>query len=481
MLYSSLIVLLGAVLYAQAATPDRMSDFYSAYLYKDDDQTSCMAAVMDAGAAFVTASCFDLTSDNNIDTSVKYRIQYTPTDANNKIGPILSFTASQVIIHPKFNPTTLENNIAVIQFKNAATDSYVGDVSTQGFAGNTEVFVRRDYDIYQSSWDDPVVYNQDSDDGDCAAGSPLYAANTGWMSCTSAVTSSFASEYCSVPYGMMYRQDTSNNIVMSSIFSHSVIYGNDMCGESSKVLSYYTMLWPYLGFAVSSLGRGVNVFNQTASSVYTDTAINSMASPKSLSVSGTTVENGDLYPKQWDIEESITAPGATRTASANNDNNDSNNDNMSQSATDVASNSSDESSNDSMAQSATNFASNSFDESNDDSLSQSATGFASGVNEESSNGNSNGLSKGQKIGIGVGVPLAVILIIIGSIIVYHIWNVKRQDKAWDPNAETMNLQDIAFEIIAEDPYTIPPPYSHASDEARFNAKQLEEVAGIKQG
>ncbi|KAJ1885459.1 hypothetical protein LPJ81_006902, partial [Coemansia sp. IMI 209127] len=372
-----------------------------------------------------------------------------------------------------FNPTTLENNIAVIQFKNAATDSYVGDVSTQGFAGNTEVFVRRDYDIYQSSWDDPVVYNQDSDDGDCAAGSPLYAANTGWMSCTSAVTASFASEYCSVPYGMMYRQDTSNNIVMSSIFSHSVIYGNDMCGESSKVLSYYTMLWPYLGFAVSSLGRGVNVFNQTASSVYTDTAINSMASPKSLSVSGTTVENGDLYPKQWDIEESITAPGATRTASANNDNND----NMSQSATDVTSNSSDGSSNDSMAQSATNFASNSLDESSDDSLSQSATGFASGVNEESSNG----LSKGQKIGIGVGVPLAVILIIIGSIIVYHIWNVKRQDKAWDPNAETMNLQDIAFEIIAEDPYTIPPPYSHASDEARFNAKQLEEVAGIKQG
>ncbi|KAJ2403094.1 hypothetical protein GGI23_000233 [Coemansia sp. RSA 2559] len=442
-----------------------MSSFYSAYLYKDEDQTSCMAAVMDAGAAFVTASCFDLTSGNNIDTSAKYRIQYTPIDANDKAGPILSFSASQVIIHPKFNPTTLENNIAIIQFKNAATNSYVGDVSTQGFVGKTEVYVRRDYDINQSSWDDPVVYNQDSEDSDCAAGSALYAANTGWMSCTSAVTASFATEYCSIPYGMMYRQDTSNNIVMSGIYSHSVIHGNDMCGESSKVLSYYTMLWPYLGFAVSSLGRGVNVFNQTASSVYTDTSINSMAAPKSISVSGTTVENGDLYPKQWAIEESITAPGATRTASANNANDGSNNDSMSQSATDVESSSSDESS--------------------DDNMSQSATDFASEVSEVSGSGNGNsntnkdGLSKGQKIGIGVGVPLGVILVIIGCIIVYHIWNIKRQDKAWDPNAETRNLQDIAFEIVAEDPYTVPPPYSRANDEARFSAKQPEEVSETK--
>ncbi|KAJ2550137.1 hypothetical protein EV175_004181 [Coemansia sp. RSA 1933] len=461
MLYRFLFILLGAALLAQGATPDRMSDFYSAYLYKDEDQTSCMAAVMDAGAAFVTASCFDFTNDNNsIDTSVKYRIQYTPNSSSNNTGPILSFSASQVVIHPNFNPTTLENNIAIIQFKDASTNSYLGDVSTQEFVGDTEVFVRRDYDIYKSSWDDPVVYNQDSDDSDCASGSSLYAENKGWIACTSAVTASFASEYCSVPYGVMYRQDTSNNIVMSGIYSHSVIYGSDMCGESSKVLNYYTALWPYLGFAVSSLGRGINVFNQTASSVYTGTTINTMVSPKSASISGTTVENGDLYPKQWDIEASITSSGATRTISANNDNNDSDNDGMSQVVADSAA--------------------NSIDESGDDDLSGSVTGSTvNGYDDSNNSRESNGLSEAQKIGIGVGIPLGVIIVIIGAIIVHHIWKVNSQDKAWDPNAETMNLQDIAFEIAADDPYTIPPPYSRESGESRSNVKQLEQGTVIE--
>ncbi|KAJ1664944.1 hypothetical protein IW140_002743 [Coemansia sp. RSA 1813] len=468
MLYSYLFILLGAALLAQAATPDRMASFYSAYLYKDEDQTSCMAAVMDAGAAFVAASCFVLTSDNKIDSSVKYRIQYTPTD--DKTGPILTLSPSQVIIHPKFNPTTLENNIAVIQFQDGATNSYVGDISTQDFAGNTEVFVRRDYDVYESYWDAPVVFNQDADDSDCAEGSLLYAANKDWMSCTRAVTDSFASEYCSIPYGVMYKQDTSNNIVMSSIYSHSVIYGNDMCGESSKILSYYTMLWPYLGFAVSSLGRGISVFNQTTSSVYTGTTMNVMTSPKSASIAGTTVENGDLYPKQWDIEAEITSSGATRTISANNGSNDSDNDSMSQLATDSAS---DESDDESMSANA------SADESNGSDSSQSEV-----LADDSLNGSSissSGLSKGQKIGIGVGVPLGVILVVIGCIILFHIWKVNRQDKAWDPNAETMNLQDIAFEIVADDIYTVPPPYSQASDEAGFNTKLSEETTEIKKG
>ncbi|KAJ2403093.1 hypothetical protein GGI23_000232 [Coemansia sp. RSA 2559] len=143
-------------------------------------------------------------------------------------------------------------------------------------------------------------------------------------------------------------------------------------------------------------------------SLTTNTTILSMVPPKSASVPNVTVEGGDLYPKQREIEGSTSV-----------------------SETD-------------------------------------------GASEPT-----NGLSKGQKIGIGVGVSLGAILVIIGCIIVYHIWNVKRQDKAWDPNAEALNLQDIAFDIAADDRLLVPPPYSQVNNEAGSNSRQPRETTDTK--
>ncbi|KAJ2522390.1 hypothetical protein H4217_000775 [Coemansia sp. RSA 1939] len=419
MMYLSVLLLLGVALVAQASDPTRMAKFRTAYLYQDGDQTSCMAAIIDSRAAFITASCITL-DDGKPDLTIKYKIHFSTT--KNEEGPMISFTGDQVTFHPNYNPKTLENNIAIIQYDDDTTDGELNLFATKEFTGKTFVYNRRDYDIYENFWKSPQVFNQDSNDNDCESASPLFAANPDRYSCTSALTASFATEFCSIPYGVMYKQDTLENVLVSGIYSHSVDYGKNMCGDFTKVVSYYTLLWPYLGFAVNTLARGVSAFNATDRLTYTDTTMITMTAPTADQLQNTVVENGDLYPKQWVIEEAITNSASavigTQTASGDN--------------------------------------------SGDDNSVASSVESSSAGGGDSNNSSSDGLSQGQKIAIGVAVPASVIIITIGCIILYHIWKSKRQDKAWDPDAEASNLRTIALEMNTGEPYLMLPPYSQAS-------------------
>ncbi|KAJ2548978.1 hypothetical protein EV175_004619 [Coemansia sp. RSA 1933] len=374
---------------------------------------------MDMGALFVAANCLKLGNDNQPDTSVSYKIQYSSTDDD--VNPISVLSPGEITVHPSYNPDTLENNIAVILYSIGPTDEYVGYVSTEDYIGGNDVYVRQDYNMQNSSWNSPVVENQSSDSNGCADGSALYAANTEWMSCTSAVTTSSVDSDCYIPYGVMFKENSTDLIVLSSIYSHSVIYGSDMCTQSDTILNYYTMLWPYVGFARTVMGRGVSVYNQTTGSQSNDMTINSMVSPNSTSVPNTTTEGGDLYPKQLSIEASQSQEAALSKTDSSNDS------------------------------------------------SQATT---------SSGDSSNGLSKAQKIAIGVAVPLGVILVALGGIIVHHIWKVRREDKAWDPNAQSLNLQHAAMEISADDPFVVPPPYSQVNS-APAAIPQHPEVVDVK--
>ncbi|KAJ2762012.1 hypothetical protein H4S06_000894 [Coemansia sp. BCRC 34490] len=108
-----------------------MIGFRYAYLYKNGKQTSCMVAVIDMTAGVVAANCIDLTSDNKVDTSVKYKIHYTPY--GNNTGPMFDLSPSEFTIHPDYDPKTLLNNIAVIQNTNGGTDDYSSYISTKDF------------------------------------------------------------------------------------------------------------------------------------------------------------------------------------------------------------------------------------------------------------------------------------------------------------------------------------------------------------
>ncbi|KAJ2695517.1 hypothetical protein GGH99_000087 [Coemansia sp. RSA 1285] len=345
-----------------------MIDFRYAYLYKNGKQTSCMVAVIDMTAGVVAANCIDLTSDNKVDTSVKYKIHYTPY--GNNTGPMFDLSPSEFTIHPDYDPKTLLNNIAVIQNTNGGTDGYSSYISTKDFDVISKVYVRRDYDTITSTWSMPALANNKVSDSDCVDGSPMYAANSRYM-----------------------------------------------------ILNYYIGLWPYLGFIVKTLNQKVHVYTQNGTALYSDMDIFSMnKTADASSLTNTTLVGGDLYPMQRSRED------ITETTSLLSDN---------------------------------KFivileSTGSSDDGNDDAdqgLGELLTEKTPDVTD-----NNGGLSEGEKIAIGVAVPLGVILLIVGAIIVHHIWKINRQDKAWDPAAETWNMQDIAIDIRADE-MNIPSPFA----------------------
>ncbi|KAJ2761454.1 hypothetical protein H4S06_001198, partial [Coemansia sp. BCRC 34490] len=223
-----------------------------ASLTKNNVETSCMVAVMSMKAVFVAANCIDMKNGYAVDQSVNYKLRYTSTDTD--AAPIYNVDATKITIHPNYNQTTLENNIAIIEFNENTVDDYVSFVSTNDFSAKTEAYVRRNYVESKAEWDTPSVLNQDTENDDCKNSSPLYKTNSEWMSCTSSVTTSYITNDCSIPYGLMYKEKDTDIIVMTSLYSHSVVYGNDMCSKPSKIINYYTLLWPYLGFAANTLG-----------------------------------------------------------------------------------------------------------------------------------------------------------------------------------------------------------------------------------
>ncbi|KAJ2692545.1 hypothetical protein GGH99_001663 [Coemansia sp. RSA 1285] len=406
-----------------------MAEFRYAYLYKNGEQTSCMAAIIDARSAFVAANCINLTNNNNVDTSTVYKIHFSPW--NNEKEATYDLAPSQFTIHPNYNPKTLENNIAVIQFTGSSEDNYSGSVSTKDFNGKTKIYVREDYNETSSSWNKPNVVNRGINESDCMDNSPLYTANKYWMTCTSSTNTSMISSDCSIPYGLLYKNNADEAIVMTGIYSHSIMFGNNMCGGSTRILNYFTVLWPYLGFAVNTIGRGVNAVNQNSTFVYVDKDINAMNPPAAADAPTTTLEGGDLYPGQRLIR-----------------------DNPEESTTELlgfTSSGDDKSTADSTTK-----------EYNSDSIEDVAQSDISSKEVASTSSDESGLSKGTKIAIGVAVPLGVLLVLIVFIVGFHLWKVKRQDKTWDPQAEAMNLRSIAIELHGENENAGLPPYSQAN-------------------
>ncbi|KAJ2614141.1 hypothetical protein EV177_002203 [Coemansia sp. RSA 1804] len=367
-----------------------MAEFRYAYLYKNGEQTSCMVAVVSMTFGVVAANCIDLTGDNKVDTSVTYKIHYSPY--NNNTGPMYDISPSGFTVHPNYNPQTLENNIAVLQYTDSTADSYSSYISTNAYGPTNKVYIRRDYDTLTSTWTAPELINNDISDSDCEDTSPI----------------------------------------------HSVIFGDDMCGGSNRILNYYTYLWPYLEFFLKTLNQAIQVYGQNDTAVFTIGESIVMNPPTNASAPASTLVGGDLYPMQRKIED---IPEASAILS----------DEILSTILESTTSSSGGGGGSS---------SSSSDDGNDDadpSLSELLTEVI-----PDSTHSSGGLSKGEKIAIGVTVPLGVILVTIGVIIVFHIWKINRQDKAWDPQAETMNLHDIAIEIRADDVNIGPPPYAHVN-------------------
>ncbi|KAJ1787246.1 hypothetical protein LPJ59_005768, partial [Coemansia sp. RSA 2399] len=206
-----LLVFFEAALFAWAQDPSDMMQFRMAVLNKNGEQTTCMIAIMNMVAGFVAANCIDLMSDNSVNKTSTYKVQFTPTGQYNT-GFEVDLATSNITIHPYYDPTSLANNIALVQYTNTS-DTYKAYIGQQASDGSTQVYTRRAINETSNAWGDPVVFDQSSDDSNCTSGSPLYAANSKGMTCTGSSTTSVENGQCSMPYGIMYSWNITDNSV----------------------------------------------------------------------------------------------------------------------------------------------------------------------------------------------------------------------------------------------------------------------------
>ncbi|KAJ2788625.1 Trypsin-like serine protease, partial [Coemansia helicoidea] len=281
-------------------TAANFAEFRGGVLAKNGEQTSCEIGLIDISAAFVAANCFDYTGNGAVDASTKYSAWIIPTAEGTSVMRA-AIDPKDIHVHPAYDPKTLANNIAVVQFNKGVVAPYVSYINTDLDLPDTQLgYVRRTFNDKKKVWNPLQLALQSGDSSGCAESSALYGANEGWLACTSAATSSVYRDSCSVPFGTLYYA-TSGQIVLSAIFSHAVVQAKSTCGDGSAPAwhSYYTQLWPHIGLAVSVLGRSLDVYSNLTPMNATLKDIRSMSIPSNTAPPrGAIVAGGNFYPLQ---------------------------------------------------------------------------------------------------------------------------------------------------------------------------------------
>ncbi|KAJ2727011.1 hypothetical protein GGI07_000128 [Coemansia sp. Benny D115] len=247
-------------------------------------------------AAFLSASCLDYTSGTNINTSTKYEV-YIDLANGNTTPLVASLSPSDIHLHPNYNPNTLENNIAVIEFNKQTTDSYKAYIVTDRYLVDSSSYIRRSYNEQTKKWNTPVTGSMAKNVDACSQNSGLLAANPYEIACTTSSTTSIYNSGCTVPFGTVYTRGT-GTIGLIGIFSYAVIEGDGMCKGGTTWYSYFVKLWNTDRFATSVLGYPVDVLFQEKPTTEPLTSLYSNAPPTSVNMSGKLRVTGDLYTQQ---------------------------------------------------------------------------------------------------------------------------------------------------------------------------------------
>ncbi|KAJ2724248.1 hypothetical protein GGI07_002118 [Coemansia sp. Benny D115] len=228
-----------------------------AMLIKDNRLTSCELAIIDAKAAFVAASCLDLT-DEKLKDDIKYEmiINYGQDQGQENAR----FTIDKAIhVHPQFNPKTLANNIAVVEFNTESSSSQVNTTPSNQTDWNDALYVRRLVtNSANNIWGNSDISQKTSNEAvdGCLDASEIYKANTAAFFCTSILSASkLIHSDCQLPYGSV-GVSLAGELYTVALHSHTVVDGDTYCGSANK-FSYFTILANYVGFASKALGRQV--------------------------------------------------------------------------------------------------------------------------------------------------------------------------------------------------------------------------------
>ncbi|KAJ2784712.1 hypothetical protein GGI15_002187 [Coemansia interrupta] len=259
---------------------------------------------------FVAANCLDYTDDGaqSLNTSSSYAVAIS-AGTNGTYG---TFRVTKLTPHPKYNPASFANNIAVVQFENGGRPDFVNYIASWRPDWKDLYFVRRTmFNVNTGGWNVPLVtsYSSNVDAEGCSRASAVFNSNQGDFLCNQLMVPSIYNSSCSVPFGSVYGV-SSPNIAIAALYSHSAVYssGSDgFCGNS-KTYSYYTVMRNYMIWATTVVGQRTPVFHAGSTDYKEPSDPNySMQIPSvaDTTISGVSVYGGDIYtlkPKNFENE-----------------------------------------------------------------------------------------------------------------------------------------------------------------------------------
>ncbi|KAJ2347558.1 hypothetical protein GGF43_004731, partial [Coemansia sp. RSA 2618] len=270
-----------------------ISNFRGAILVKNGKPTSCECALIDNKAAFVAVNCLDMAGKRLKDSGTKYEIYFDGAKGNQPGKATID--ADNIIIHPKYNPTSYSNNLALVQFSYTDQSSWVNYIAAYRDEWTDVAYVRRILSSASTSaWSSPKVRSYTSSDSACEDASGLYRYNKNVLFCNRIYTASVFSSTCNMPYGSIYGV-TSSSMAIAGLYSHSVVYGTGVCGGSVEH-HLYIVLTNYLRWAASVLGRKPKEFVEDTDGLESEGRIVSyyMKNAMTLNDDGTYMFGGDM-------------------------------------------------------------------------------------------------------------------------------------------------------------------------------------------
>ncbi|KAJ2704585.1 hypothetical protein FB645_003151 [Coemansia sp. IMI 203386] len=210
---------------------------------------------------------------------------------------------SDIHIHPNYDPETLANNIAVVEFNKEG----VSEFSTYDYTGPyiyaDTALVRRSYAGTGNIMYVPTVRNFSLSNTPCESYSGFLAANDRWLTCNVETTKVIEKPDCVSPFSSIFtRFDV--GIAYVAIYSHSVLIGGDFCGNSTKWINYYTYLRTYRQFAYDILQYPIEYINGTEIQSYKGGIASLVPNPAlSLDMSGTFTVGGNLFKNNIEYKD----------------------------------------------------------------------------------------------------------------------------------------------------------------------------------
>ncbi|KAJ2858181.1 hypothetical protein J3B02_000459 [Coemansia erecta] len=424
----------------------KLVDVRGGLLFKNSKQTSCEVGLISMKAGFIAATCFDFTAGTSIDRSVKYEIYLQDGSSTPLVVPL---DPSDIHIHPNYKPSTLQNNLAVIEFNKDTKDTYKTYVIADMFMANNNTYVRRTINPSTGKWNDNASAAMPDKPKECVYYSGLAAANDLMIACTNLTTSSIYNPSCAVPYGTIYMQGDDGIISLVAVHSFTVANGPSLCKGGTLVYTYFIELWGLDQFATSVLGYPIDVMVNYKPTTEQGTAIFSNNFPGPDIITDKTVLTGDIYARETAI-----------------DNNKKDDDSANTSATDNSRKEDDGSSSIFTETTDSNGSDISAKETNKSLSTESTDNSKDGLDQisnEPNNSGSGGLKKTQIIIIAIVVPVVSLLLAFLIYILFRIWISKRSEKPWDPLAETNHHREAIFDLGGLDiDDATPPPYTRRS-------------------